>query len=65
MTSLCITIKSNVVVDALSRKSRGVLAGIATREWRMLEAIGQFDLYYSYQVIRATVGVSESTKFIS
>ena len=28
--------KANVVVDALSRKSRGVLASIASREWRML-----------------------------
>ena len=25
--------KENVVVDALSRKSRGVLASVASREW--------------------------------
>ena len=28
--------KANVVVDALNRKSRGVLASIAFREWQML-----------------------------
>ena len=28
--------KANVVADILSRKSRGVLASIASREWRML-----------------------------
>ena len=36
--------KANVVADALSRKSRGVLASIASREWRMLETVGQFGL---------------------
>ena len=36
--------KANVVADALSRKSRGVLASIASREWRMLEIVGQFRL---------------------
>ena len=41
--------KANVVADALSRKSQGVLAGIASREWRMLEPIGQFSLQYSDQ----------------
>ena len=41
--------KANVVVDALSRKSRGVLASIASREWRMLETVGQFRLQYSEQ----------------
>ena len=39
--------KANVVADALSRKSRGVLASIASREWHMLETIGQFGLRYS------------------
>ena len=28
--------KANVVVDALSRKSRGVLASVASQEWQML-----------------------------
>ena len=32
--------KANVVVDALSRKSWGVLASIASREWRILETMG-------------------------
>ena len=41
--------KANVVADALSRKSRGVLASIASREWRMLEAMGQFELQYIEQ----------------
>ena len=38
--------KANVVADALSRKSRGVLASIAFREWWMLEPVGQFRLQY-------------------
>ena len=41
--------KENVVADALSRKSRGVLASIASREWRMLETVRQFRLHYSEQ----------------
>ena len=36
--------KANVVADVLSRKSQGVLASIASREWRMLETVGQFRL---------------------
>ena len=36
--------KANVVADALSRKSQGVLASIASREWQMLETVGQFRL---------------------
>ena len=39
--------KENVVVDALSRKSRGALSSIASREWQMLETVGQFGLQYS------------------
>ena len=39
--------KANVVVDALIRKSWGVLASIASWEWRMLETMGQFRLQYS------------------
>ena len=38
-----------MVADALSRKSRGALASIASREWRMLETAGQFGLQYSEQ----------------
>ena len=39
--------KANVVVDALSQKSRGALASIASWEWQMLETVGQFGLQYS------------------
>ena len=41
--------KANMVVDALRRKSRGVLTSIASREWRMLETVRQFGLQYSEQ----------------
>ena len=41
--------KANVVVDALGRKSWGVLANVDSQEWQMLEAVGQFGLYYSEQ----------------
>ena len=39
--------KANVVADALSRKSRGVLASVASQEWQMLETMGQFRLQYN------------------
>ena len=39
----------NVVVDALSQKSRGVLAGVVSQEWQMLETVEQFGLQYSDQ----------------
>ena len=41
--------KENVVADALSQKSHGVLASIASQEWRMLETVGQFGLQYNEQ----------------
>ena len=41
--------KENVVADALSRKSRGVLASVSSREWQMLEIVGQFGLQYNDQ----------------
>ena len=41
--------KANVVADALSQKSWGVLASVASREWQMLEIVGQFGLQYSDQ----------------
>ena len=47
--------KANVVADALSQKSRGVLARVASREWKMLEIVGQFGLQYSYQA-QGTLG---------
>ena len=44
-----------MVEDVLSRKSREVLANIASREWRMLETMGQFGLHYSKQA-QGTLG---------
>ena len=41
--------KANVVDDALSRKSRGVLVSVASREWQMLEVVRQFGLQYRDQ----------------
>ena len=41
--------KANVVDDALNRKSRGVLASVASPEWQMLEIVGHFRLQYSDQ----------------
>ena len=38
--------KANAMADALSQKSQGVLASIASQEWYMLEAVGQFGLHY-------------------
>ena len=47
--------KANVVDDALSRKSRGALASIASREWWMLETVGKFGLQYHEQT-QGTLG---------
>ena len=47
--------QANVVADALSRKSRGALASIASREWWMLEIVGQFGLQYNDQT-QCTLG---------
>ena len=50
--------KENMVADALSRKSWGVLASIASREWQMLEPVEQFGLHYKGQdqgVLRSLV----------
>ena len=41
--------KENVVANELRRKSRGALASIASREWQMLETVGQFGLQYNEQ----------------
>ena len=45
----------NVVANALSLKSRGVLASVASREWQMLEIVGQFGLQCSDQA-QGTLG---------
>ena len=47
--------KAIMVADALSRKSWGELARIASREWRMLETVGQFGLQYHDQA-QGTLG---------
>ena len=44
-----------MVADALIRKSRGALARIASREWRMLETVEQFGLQLSEQAL-STMG---------
>ena len=52
--------KANVVADALSRKSQGVLASIASWEWQMLETMGQFELQYKEQA-QGTLGSLAAT----
>ena len=48
--------KANVVADELSRKSRGVLASVASREWQILEIVGH--LGYSTVIrLRERLGV--------
>ena len=47
--------KANVVADVLNRKSQGVFASIASREWRILETVGQFRLQYDEQA-QGTLG---------
>ena len=47
--------KANVVANELCRKSRGVLASIASKEWQMLEIVGQFGLQYREQA-QGTLG---------
>ena len=55
--------KENVVADALSRKSRGVLASVASREWKMLKTMGQFRLQYNEQA-QGTLGSLMATPSI-
>ena len=55
--------KENVVADALSRKSRGALASVASWEWRMLETVGQFGLHYSEQA-QGALGILVATQFL-
>ena len=47
--------KAKVMADALGRKSRGALASMDSREWRMLETVGQFGLLYNEQT-QGTLG---------
>ena len=57
--------KANVVADALSRKSRGVLISIASREWRMLETMGQFGLQYNEQAYGTLVSLVATPSLLS
>ena len=43
--------KANLVNDALSQNSWGALTSIASREWQMLETVGQFKLQYREQAL--------------
>ena len=43
--------KANVVAHTLSRKSRELLASVASQEWQMLETVGQFRLQYNEQTM--------------
>ena len=52
--------KANVVADALNRKLRGVLASVASREWQMLEPVGQIRLQYSDQA-QGVLGILVAT----
>ena len=52
--------KANVVADGLSQKSWGVLVSVASREWQMLEAMGQFGIDYRGQAQR-TLGILVAT----
>ena len=47
--------KANVVANAISRKSWGVLASITSRERQMLEIVRQFRLQYNDQA-QGTLG---------
>ena len=55
--------KANVVVDALDLKSQEVLANVDSREWQMLEVVGQFGLYYSEQT-QGILGSLVATHFL-
>ena len=55
--------KENVVANALSRMSWGVLASVASQEWQMLEVVGQFELHYRGQA-QGTSGSLVATSFL-
>ena len=57
--------KANVVADALSRKSRGVLASIVSREWQILKTMGQFRLHYNDQAKGALGGLVATPSLLS
>ncbi|XP_059626925.1 uncharacterized protein LOC132269686 [Cornus florida] len=47
--------KVNVITDALSRKSRGSMASIAIREWKMMENITENDILREFHYSRLAV----------
>ena len=49
-----------MVADALSRKLQGVLVDIASREWQILEVVGQFSLQYNDQA-QSVLGILVAT----
>ena len=51
------------MANALSRKSQGVVASVATQEWQMLEVVGQFELHYQDQT-QGTLGSLAATPFL-
>ena len=55
--------KAIMVADALSRKSRGVLASATSWEWKMIEIVGQFKLRYSDQA-KGTLGSLVATPYL-
>ena len=57
--------KENVVVDALSHKSRGALVSIASWEWRMLETVGQFGQQYREQAQGTLVSLVATPSLLS
>ena len=57
--------KGNVVADAFSQKSRGVLASVASREWKMLKTVGQIRLQYSDQAQGALVSLVSTPSILS
>ena len=57
--------KANVVADALRRKSRGVLASVASWEWQMFKTVGQFRLQYSDQAQGALWSLVATSSLLS
>ena len=54
-----------MVADALNRKSRGVLASVASREWLMIEIVGQFSLQYNEQTQGVLGGLVATPSLLS
>ena len=57
--------KANMVADALSRKSQGVLASVTSREWQMLKIVGQFELQYSDQAQGMLASLEATSSLLS